>query len=54
VVGYVAQGDISLSVNGAGARTVAQGRSFYVPAGAATRITARRQAATVVTFRLSK
>ena len=52
IVGYVAAGSVTLSIDGAAPRSIARGRSYYVPAGSTVRFSAHGKAATVIGFDL--
>lgn len=52
VVGYVADGSLTVDVQGSAPRTYAQGQSFYATAGSVVRYTAAGAGATIVSFAL--
>jgi quercetin dioxygenase-like cupin family protein len=54
VVGYVAQGALTIAVNGGATQRYAQGQSFFAPAGSTARYAAAGQGATIVSFALKR
>jgi len=54
VVGYVASGILTLSVNGGVAQRYVKGQSFFAPAGSTARYASAGQGATIVSFALKR